>query len=273
MFQEPIIGKASTFSLCGRVVGELTQTAEFVPPTPEVADGLIGWWDFSLDDSITRHNGDPTVVSILDLSSTGATMLAPADANRPTTVTNSGIQWGVFDASIPTCLNTDGTPFNFGTGSDFEIYVVYRYNDHGTTARCIFGKGDDDERFSIFANASSVAGQNNARFENTAGTPVNMLKNDGYDDNEPHFAHFGRHTSGTTIFHMSDLSAISEVGLVGSFAGTEPLWFAGFDSAVGDPAFFGFTGHIGEALVYNRELTAGERNTIAAYLRAKWGIA
>lgn len=242
---------------------------------PSTLSGIIGWWDFNDETTITR-DGSSKIQQINDKSVTAAHLTSPASGNRPGTTTSGGRQWGAFSAATPTCLRTTAAGFTFATGAGFEVYVVYYHSDSGTTARCIVGKGDETTaRWAIFANASSTAGQNSGRFRGSGGSVLNILRNIGAHDGLPHFARISRETGGAGACNHEDDKGSGTPGNVNdNINPTEPLWIGGFDNAIGDANFKGFTGQVGEVLIFSAPLgTTDHDNLVNSYLKAKWGIA
>jgi hypothetical protein len=241
--------------------------------TPRLLPNLEGWWDASVQSSITFNSGN--VQNLADLSGNGRDASQATTSRQPTyTNTRNGLRVMTFNHSAGQFLR-----------GPWELTLT------GQTSFAVFN----------FSNVTSTArfGRPFSQSTTTDGTPAGAVNNDfsitGHYipmirvSNSNQFCSFrtGADRAAVTFTYATwgVVSAMySGTTISNSIDGGTPVTFAsdalnttfdtfaiggGLESNLATAGGF-FSGSIGEVISYSRDLSTGERAAVLEYLREKW---
>ncbi|MBX9449320.1 MAG: T9SS type A sorting domain-containing protein [Taibaiella sp.] len=251
--------------------GEYFTFAAFVQAPGGVTNGLSHWYRA---DKLTESSGDST-----DLTSW-------TDFTSGVEVTQIGT------AALPKFKSGNTTHFNFNPGIEFTAnnqkignineptvsavnFEVFSLTKQGMTGTRFFNIGMENTTFNgtNWDQPGLYANGNIARRNNTGGSAV--IANPGS-------INFASGSPSIMYHHFLDLNmskglngaplgAVTTHTARGIVSGGHLFGANSGDVTGGDDA--GFTGHIGELIIYGHDtITAAERNKIDAYLAIKYGV-
>jgi hypothetical protein len=231
---------------------------------PATISGIVHWWDANDAATLTLNSG-----AVETWTSKAGTKTAASQStanNRPVTTTVNGKTAIQFDGS------NDG--FNFtGTSRTDETWIIAAaQTGNSPSQQALVNDGGGGHGISAAAGSVklfelSFAGgyiEGVTRLRAQYATPATVLMGPGvftcvrsaaaggfaFIDGTQRFSAI----NGDTSFTSSQATTIQRIGFYG-------------------PTLFQWNGWIGEILLYDRALSAAERNAVEVYLGRKWGIA
>jgi hypothetical protein len=246
-------------------------TARWGIPT----DGLVAWYDFSDASTVFEDTArtdaaeaDDAIAGVTDKSGSGNHLVQATAGNRP--IWKANIQNGLSIARFDTNDDWLERAASVITGDATIVAVVWAGGDGSTHEILPFSQRSSSSGTPIRAQlrlASSVADDIDvfADFRNDA----NQLTSSGSTTTD-HNARWMLVTatwSGTTQTLYEGLSQLDQDTNTGGAVTTDTAYVGTRQGA------YVLGGDLGEALVYNRALSADERAIVCEILRTKWDIA
>lgn len=235
--------------------------------SPTDISGLSLWFD--PDDSSTLVLSGSSITTIADKVSANTA----AATGSPSIVTSGGRDWMSFggsDGLFSTTLDTQG---NVGAGS-YTLIIVLKTSS-STTNMTVYNKGAPNlyrtrANFTAAGNIGVVrVGPSSGNVQNNGGT--------GLNDGNPHWS---AHIFDSSALRLRSLLDNSEINAPGTSVSTaDNINTAGTNGRLtiacawnGSIYTTFFNGQVGEILLYNSVLSAGNLSDLDTYLSAKWGI-
>lgn len=265
---------AATFSAADVLNNYTVEQARFKTFWPDSLDSLTLWIDPSAAETVTLAGSNITYINDQARVLTDAYFQPDALASKqPTLVSSGGINWMDFNMANVQWLkglkNSGASNLNFndifGTNT-WEMHLVLRpdaataananpYDNHG-----IIGETGGYGFFYLKDTGATVTVQSYMYDSGVSVTDYPITPGDKHI--------FGQSkTAGTTDFNSYKDGALTALAGVGNLSGgaANQVWLG---SAYGGNTYDGL---IGEVCVFNAPLTSGERTSLIAYLKAKWG--
>lgn len=223
---------------------------------PKTISGLAAWWDASKTASLAQNsdgtvavsNGDP-VAYWADLSGNGKHMTQPTNGLRPT-LSSSGLN-GRPSISVPAVSNAGfGSIARPTAATSATVFMVANRVSSGGNANSIsFWESTGGSFFDV-------------AMEGVAISPATGSGSPAYRVNRVAISAL-RSSLHTAIGRGTQfLQTVSSI----NFSGWSATWRC-FDYG----SSFNWVGLVGECLIYDRALTASERDAVESYLKKKWG--
>jgi hypothetical protein len=224
-----------------------------VVDSPDDVSGLVGWWDFSdattmfTDDGVTPVSLDGALIyRINDKSASGANLTQATEAERPSYETN--LQNSLSGANFSTAAIT-------GTLTQAQpATVILVAKKASTSSTGVFFSGNSAADFHLYSNITTGV------FGGYCG--VNGLV--GSTDQTGAWHVFTYIINGATSSIFVDGTSY-DTGDAGTNTINAPR--LGRDRSATNP----YDGDMGEVLIYNGALSAGDRDTVETLLQTKWG--
>lgn len=233
--------------------------------TPLNVPNCVCWYDASDSSTITLSGSSVTAWN--DKSTSANNLAPPATAARPTyTATQNGKNVVSFSGTQYLAM---GTMTNMPTTTGaFSVFVVGR-STINTPSQYFFRFGDNDGitggSFELYINNGNN-GLYQDYYNTTASSTTTNVINSYFIFSQTATTSatspFLNGTAFTTITNYSYTLARAR-GVVGARS---------FGGGPGFSAISGLIGTIGEIIVYDRQLTSTERQSIESYLSSKWNI-
>lgn len=222
---------------------------------PKKLSGLVGWWDASKTSSLAQNSDGTTAVADgnpiaywADLSGNGNHMTQPTNGLRPT-LSASGLN-GKPSISVPNVSNAGFSSIARPTTSTSgTVFLVANRAASGGLANSL---SFTDSTFARFFDAAAV---------DSAASPVLSSGSPAWRVNGSTVASNRIALSDALGRGTQFLQVVSSI----NFSGWTATW-----QAFNYGSSFQWVGLVGECLIYNRALTASERDAVEGYLRKKW---
>ena len=241
--------------------------------TPLDISGCVAWWDSADGSTISLSGSDVTA-----WASKAAGALTPAQADaakRPSVATPVSRQMISFDGVDEhlTLADAGATALKFGSG-EFSIYAVYRTDD--VNRGMLIGKGAFAQAGYIIRinNADTNNGEMLAQVRDTSSNQAlisaGATSGTNYNDDAIRLVTVTRDASNLRQYQngVEVTESPASAAAVGSLNDTNAFFMGAFQ---GTAQFY--NGELGDVVVYNRVLDAGERQQLTDYLKGRWGIA
>ena len=243
---------------------------------PRAIPNLTGWYLATDSTSYTQSSGQ--ISEWRDKSGSGNHVTQTTANNRPTLFESSGNVQGstqsvingrqsLFFDGVNDLLQTTNT---VTSGQSRTVFAVARRTNNSTVVQLLmFGStvsnGNVRWLAQYGAGASAAVGSDAIATNQTlsAGAPAGWTS--------AHISCWSQNGSNRNLSYFLNGSSLA-------IAGNPPnaqTDFAGMYIGNGRSValFNHFSGHLGEVLIYNRELTESERSRVTRGLRGRWGIA
>jgi len=249
-----------TLAGCGAGIGDLP-----------IKTGLLGWYRADMGCS-------PTLWS--DQSGNGNDLAGVAGA-LPLYLANTinGMPSLHFMPNISKPLRNASTPLNLTNGTDATIYIVYRYiSSVGFVAKLgASGTRGYELQLQNYTSNGGVIGSEISFRCDTGTSGDQEWWYGGSTNSVPMTSALGHVVSGTTVTQYVDMSTSAQIS--STFATTTPpttgIWVGGQADGGGGPSSGNATTldeFVGEAIFYNRALSASEEQQVGMYLGQQYGI-
>lgn len=232
-------------------------------------NGLTLWIDPSINgslfqddtcDTAASSNSDP-VACALDLSGSGNTARQSTSGSEPVLDTSTLTNNSFYLANDYLVVDNES---NFDFTSGFTVFIVFRVNSFTTNFETFISKGD--QMFSLKRDSSN----NDTNFESHTFPSASYDSIDGttlVNDSTRRYA---------TLVYDNGVKDFLYNGISEGTSDVSPAAPENNDFNVCIGCDLDSTGralrdsNIGEVLIYNRALSAGEISTVEAYLSTKW---
>jgi len=216
---------------------------------------------------VQTHNTDLTTWYDLSGSDLDASETTPAE--KPHYLLNGQNGRPVVNFFSGQWLGTAATDvLTSDTSDDFTVFAVYKHDNVSSDRTVVaqFDFANSDREWIYFTNSgnslfrTSSTGNTNTDTENFGSAPVGSFQVDAIT----------KAGSSTTL--VRDGSSVAGAGTTATnvYGDATPILLGGVgDHAVGSPVS-GLDGRIAEVVIYDRALSAGERQQVETYLHNKW---
>jgi hypothetical protein len=242
---------------------------------PKTIANLTGWYDATDSSSYTESSGQ--ISEWRDKSGSGNAVTQSTANNRPTLFESSGNVQGatqsvingrqsLFFDGVNDLLETSNT---VTSGQSRTVFAVARRTDNNSvTHLAMFGEIASSGAFRWLVRYGSSASPHVGGDAVATNQTLSAGVQAGWTS--PHIACWSQNSSTRNLSYFLNGSSLAITGN----PPTAQTIFAGFfiGNARSGSLFNHFNGHLGEMLVYNRELTQSERDKVTAALSKKWGI-
>lgn len=251
------------------VLGPVTDYA----PAPLAVPNLELWLTAGAVQRVGGSDSGGLVSACIDISGEGHEATQAVSAYRPVPLAS-----GIATNSRPIIVFDDAA---YVTGSlnvvnDYTIFVVSGYDENTGFQPVLSVRGDvggSDTLYSVEYN-TSISGVE-ARFSSGAGN-TNVERYSGLAPNTLCIVSAVASGTSTVLYVDGDSAGSSTIsGTKGSVSGSTLLAYGVGTSldASGNPTATRFSGHVAEVVVYTRDLTQEEHQSVVSYLGTKYGIA
>lgn len=234
-----------------------------LPLAPNLATGLVAWWDAADETSITLNGGN--VSRVTDKSGTGNHLTQTTAANQPTYSRNA-----INGRNAITYSNTNHrlvrTAFSYSTPTVFSVFRVRTgYAVSATKAPIVWDTYPGGNRFVHYVQENSTTNLLFAREDGAAGKVATYRIAFG----TTYVTCCVAFPVGHWIVASGVRQSIATAGANG-FGGISVGNLRGNADTPGAPNY-NFDGQICEIIVYSSQLSDAQRLGVERWLAAKWG--
>jgi prepilin-type N-terminal cleavage/methylation domain-containing protein len=221
-------------------------------------------WLDALDESTITKDGSNLVSQWNDKSGNGKHVVQTTGANKPKYGTNliNGLPAVYCDSTTQQMTNTAGIPI----AGDLTIFAVLQDTRNASNVQIVVNGGVGEGEATNWTYSWRFQSLVPQLFYETGGGSNVFADATTAVPSDDIVAYLTRDSNGTSSIdfgYLQDATDFSENDTaVNSSGGSDSDFFL----------FSGFTGKLGELLIYDRILTAEEIADVKAYLKNKWGI-